>query len=46
MVYVGTAAGLLGGLERIAAQPVPPQPRRWRWQNPRPLEPVIEPLPF
>jgi hypothetical protein len=45
MIYVGTAAGLLGGLEWIAAQPVPQRPLRWRWQKPRPAEPVIEPLP-
>lgn len=37
MVYVGTAAGLLGGLERIAARPAPPRPLRYRWQKPRRL---------
>ena len=46
MIYVGVMMGLINGLERIVARPVPRARKRWAWQRdltPAPeLRPVLE----
>ncbi len=44
MVYVGAAMGLLGALERIVQQPVPPKTRRWPWQTEPAPVPALRPF--
>ena len=41
MIYVGTMMGLINGLERVVANPVPYPARRWPWQ---PETPTAAPL--
>lgn len=44
MLFVGTAMGVLNGLERLVAAPVPAPARRWPWQPAAPLAPGLRPL--
>jgi len=41
MIYVGTMMGLINGMERIVAQPVPSPVRRWPWQAEIPAAPTL-----
>jgi len=41
MIYVGTMMGLINGIERIVAQPVPSPVRRWPWQTEIPAAPTL-----
>jgi len=45
MAYVGAMMGLLNGLERIVARPVPQPPKRWRWQPDPAPPPGLRPVP-
>jgi hypothetical protein len=44
MIYVGTMMGLINGIERIVAQPVPSPVRRWPWQPETPTAPTLRSL--
>jgi hypothetical protein len=44
MIYVGTMMGMINGLERIVAAPIPCPRRRWPWQPEAAAAPVLRPL--
>ena len=44
MIYVGTMMGLINGLERVVAQPVPSPARRWPWQPEKLAAPTLRSL--
>lgn len=44
MIYVGVMMGLINGMERIVAQPVPSPARRWPWQTETPTAPTLRSL--
>jgi hypothetical protein len=44
MIYVGAMMGLINGMERIVAQPVPCPARRWPWQPETPATPGLRSL--
>jgi O-antigen ligase len=44
MIYVGVMMGLINGMERIVAQPIPSPARRWPWQPEAPAAPALRSL--
>jgi len=44
MLYVGTMMGLISGIERVVARPVPIPRTRWPWQSAPPPAPSLVPL--